>query len=144
MADPVVRDLASLPSAPNEPSRSNVVLLVDDNDGVRLLVCELLRRLGYGVIDASSGWDALGLLHSYDGTIDLLVTDIVLPDMSGLEVADRIRDRWPAAKVLYTSGYADDSIMMPGVVVPAAAFLQKPYSFAALSRAVYDLAPLHR
>jgi two-component system cell cycle sensor histidine kinase/response regulator CckA len=133
---------APMPDERPGHSTGPTVVLVEDNDAVRHLSEALLRRLGYEVIAAASGWEALGRLHDHRGTVELLITDIVVPNMSGLEVADRFLDSWPAAKVLYTSGYADTSIMMPGVVAPNAAFLSKPYSFAELSRAVYALAPL--
>jgi two-component system cell cycle sensor histidine kinase/response regulator CckA len=119
------------------------VVLVEDNDAVRHLSEELLWRLGYNVLAAASGWDALRLLGDHEDGVALLITDIVMPEMSGLEIADRILDRWPDAGVIYTSGYADDSIMIPGVVAPEATFLRKPYSLRQLSRAAYAVAPLN-
>ena len=114
------------------------VILVDDNDIVRELMRAMLSREGFAVEAAASGFDAL-LIAERDGVVDLLVTDVYMPGMDGLELADRLVELHPEASVLYTSGHADERILAPGTVPAGAAFLPKPFTMAELLRAARDV-----
>lgn len=113
---------------------SETVLLVEDEDGVRALVRHVLHKNGYNVIEARHGGEALLACERHAGKIDLLLTDVVLEQMSGRELAERLLQIRPEMKVLYVSGYADDAIVHHGVLTPGAAFLQKPFTTEALAR----------
>lgn len=114
------------------------VILVDDNDIVRELMRAMLERDGFSVDSAASAYDAL-LIAERDDVVDLLVTDVYMPGMDGLELADRLLELHPEASVLYTSGHADDRILAPGTVPAGAAFLPKPFTMAELLRAAKDV-----
>src|SRR5438034_10720941 len=111
------------------------VLLVEDEDAVRALAREVLRRHGYVVIEARHGLDALRLAERHPDTIHLMITDIVMPHMSGQELADRLVAARPTMKVLYMSGYTDH-VAMHRHLTPGAAFLQKPFTPDAFARKV--------
>ncbi len=115
---------------------TETVLVVEDNDIVRSLACDLLRRLGYRVLAADGGESALRLSDELEGEIHLLLTDVVLPKMNGKEIATRLVTKRPALKVLYMSGYASDCVVHHGVVDEGVNFLQKPLSLESLSRKV--------
>jgi len=125
---------------------SETILLVEDNDTVRRLFCEILRSRGYTVLEARNGADALEFTQRYHGPIDLLVTDVVMPEMGGCELARRLRDARPRMKVLYMSGYAADSIVHRGVLEEGAAFLPKPMKADTVRRKVREVldAPAER
>jgi signal transduction histidine kinase/ActR/RegA family two-component response regulator len=110
------------------------VLLAEDEDGVRELTLATLKRRGYRVLTAASGEDALKLASAYDGTIHLLISDVVMPGMKGPELAERLRAMRPGIKVLFVSGYAAD-VVTPGDLRQAT-LLSKPFSPAALASAV--------
>ena len=131
--------------APAAPTRaaalmgSETVLLVEDDEMVRNLARRMLEARGYTVLSASRGEDALGVVERHDGPIDLLVTDVVMPGMSGRSVAQRLLGLRPGLKVLYLSGYTDDAIVRHGMLEPGIAFLQKPFSADALARKVREV-----
>jgi two-component system, cell cycle sensor histidine kinase and response regulator CckA len=114
------------------------VLLVDDNDIVRDLMRAMLEREGFQVLDACNGARALELVAGGD-RIDLLVTDVFMPGIDGLELADRVLDFHPEAAVVFTSGHVDERILAPGTVPAGAAFLAKPFSMADLARTARDV-----
>jgi CheY-like chemotaxis protein len=118
---------------------TEAILLVEDEDAVRALVRSVLREKGYRVLEASRGEEALELSELYSGQIDLLVTDVVMPRMSGRELARRMVNVRPYIKVLYISGYADDVVWYQGGVDSGGAFLQKPFSPEALARKVREV-----
>jgi two-component system cell cycle sensor histidine kinase/response regulator CckA len=91
---------------------------------------------GYKVLDAGSGAESIRIVEAYTGPIDLLVTDVVMPGMSGREVAEALRKRHPELKVLYASGYTDDAVVRHGIVEATDAFLQKPFTPLSLARKV--------
>ncbi|HEY5294397.1 MAG TPA: PAS domain S-box protein [Gaiellaceae bacterium] len=118
---------------------SETILLVEDENVVRRLVAEILETAGYNVLQAGDGPSALELLRRQVGPIDLLVTDVVMPGMSGPEVAQAVVAMRPGTQVLYTSGYTDSAIGHHGVLEPGIAFLQKPFSADELARKVRAL-----
>jgi CheY-like chemotaxis protein len=112
---------------------SETILLVEDQEEVRSLVRRILAARGYHVLVAASGPDALRLTVQFPGRIDLLVTDVVMPGMSGREVALLLAPAHPKMKTLYLSGYADESIVGDGMLAPGVAFLPKPFTADALA-----------
>jgi PAS domain S-box-containing protein len=125
-------------SLSREPARrgSETVLIVEDEDGVRALVRQVLHKHGYNVLEARHGGEALLMCERHQGKIDMLLTDVVLQQMSGRELAERLLKLRPAMKVLYVSGYADDAIVHHGVLTAGMAFLQKPFTTEALARKI--------
>jgi CheY-like chemotaxis protein len=115
---------------------SETVLLVEDEDGVRGLALLVLQTLGYTVLAAMDGKDALRVVDRHRGPIDLLLTDVVMPGMDGRDVAEALQPRFPQMKVLFTSGYTDDAVVRHGILQAEVAFIQKPYSTQALAKKV--------
>jgi CheY-like chemotaxis protein len=126
------------PSQIRQPARrgSETVLLVEDEDGVRALMRQVLHKHGYNVLESRHGGEALLMCERHQGKIDLLLTDVVLEQMSGRELAERLLKVRPEMKVLYVSGYADDAIVHHGVLTEGMAFLQKPFTTESLARKV--------
>jgi CheY-like chemotaxis protein len=112
------------------------VLLVEDSAPVRALARRSLEAWGYTVFDAPDGPAAVAFSTQHTGGIDLLVTDVVMPGMSGRELAERLAPVRPGMKVLYTSGYTDDAMVRQGVLNSGVAFLQKPFVPETLARKV--------
>lgn len=115
------------------------VLLVEDEEVVREMAMEILQECGYKVLQAEDGVEALRLARQYTGEIHLMLTDVVMPKMSGRELADQITHLRPHLKVLYMSGYTDDAIVHHGVLDEGTAFLAKPFSMDALARKVREM-----
>jgi PAS domain S-box-containing protein len=120
-------------------SGSETVLLVEDDDMVRHLVSETLVRAGYKVMDTSDPLEARRLSDSYQGPIHLLIADVVMPKVSGRELAEELRARRSGMKVLYMSGYTDHAIVNTGILRKEVAFLQKPFTPAALTEKVREV-----
>jgi two-component system cell cycle sensor histidine kinase/response regulator CckA len=124
----------------DEPAgRARTILLAEDDGTVRALIRQVLRREGYAVLDAGHGPQALRLAAAHPGPIDLLVTDVVMPEMTGRQLADLLADARPGLKVLYVSGYGDDEVARHGVDAAARSFLPKPFGPAALTRRIAEL-----
>jgi signal transduction histidine kinase len=122
------------------PVGSETILLVEDEDVVRNLAIRILRRGGYTVLAASQGAEAIQICQQYQGAIDLLVTDVVMPGgMNGRELAEQLLPQYPALKVLYMSGYTDDVIVRHGILDETLAFLKKPFSPDVLVRKVHQV-----
>jgi len=117
---------------------SETILLVEDETLVRGLVQTILTRFGYRVLAAQSGGDALLLCEQHPATIDLLLTDVVMPRMSGPQLASRLLPVRPHMKVLYMSGYTNDAVVLHGIVDATIAFIQKPITPDALARKVRE------
>jgi CheY-like chemotaxis protein len=121
------------------PGRGETILLVEDAQRVRAVVKEILEMSGYVVLEARHGADALEVSGRHGGTIHLLVTDVVMPQMSGRELAQRLATLRPQLKVLYMSGYTDDAIVRHGVLASGIAFLSKPFTPDALALKVREV-----
>jgi CheY-like chemotaxis protein len=115
------------------------ILIVEDEPVILQVTERVVRALGYRVLTAGSARAALALLDSHDGNIDLLLTDVVMPEMNGRQLAERVRAKRPDIGVLFTSGYTDDVIAHHGVLERGVEFLQKPYPRAALAARLREL-----
>ncbi len=121
-----------------EETYRETILLVEDEPGIRGLVRKILRREHYRVLEAGSGEEALGAVSSHGESIDLLLTDMLLPGMSGRDLAELLLRTRPALKVVYISGYTGDETVRAGEFPPGSAFLQKPFTLGALTGKVRE------
>ena len=127
-----------LPESAPSPLGTETVLVAEDDEGVRNLMRGVLQSLGYRVLDASRGSDALAISNRHSGPIHLLITDVVMPELSGRELADQLVAARPELEVLYLSGYAEDALLHHGMSKAEMAFLQKPFTPASLAIKVRD------
>jgi CheY-like chemotaxis protein len=118
---------------------TETILLTEDAPALRATAHQILERYGYTVLDAPSSTAALTLARSCAGPIHLLLTDVVMPGMSGRELAERFTAKRPGVKVLYMSGYTDDAVVRHGVLRPGIAYLQKPFTPDTLARKVREI-----
>jgi PAS domain S-box-containing protein len=121
------------------PCGNERILLVEDEEAVRELAAEFLRRHGYTVLEAQDGEGALLICGDHRGPIDLLLTDVVMPGMSARELSERLVSLRPETKVLYMSGYTDDAIVHQGILEKGIDFIQKPFSLAGLAKRVREV-----
>ena len=125
------------------PRGSETILLVEDEDVVRGLARQILQQAGYKVLDAGSGDEALRLCREHSDSIHLLLTDIVMPETSGKEIAQSLTSLRPATRVLFMSGYTDDAIVHHGILDSNVEFIQKPFTPVALARKVREVLDLN-
>jgi PAS domain S-box-containing protein len=137
---PLVEEAAE-PEKAKKPAETRArgretVLVVEDEDVLRGLVRRMLGLLDYEVLEAASGGDAFLLCERHKEPIHLMITDVVMPQMGGRQLAERVASLHPEMKVLYMSGYTDDAIVHHGVLEPGTPFLQKPFTASSLARTV--------
>jgi CheY-like chemotaxis protein len=120
-------------------TKGETILVLEDDDMVRVSVCKLLRRLGYQVIEADGAERCCQLSASHPGPIDLFLTDVIMPDMNGKQVFERLAPVRAGLKVLYMSGYAADVIVHRGIIDKDVHFIQKPLAIEALSRKIREV-----
>jgi CheY-like chemotaxis protein len=118
---------------------TETILLVEDNEMVRTLTCEILKRQGYTVVEAQHGADALDIARRYHGPIHLLLTDVVMPEMSGPELVSRLAPHRPQMKIVYMSGYTADAIDHQGMLDGGIEFLPKPIGLDTLVRKLREV-----
>lgn len=132
--------MATPPEQPAFSERgTETVLVVEDEFGVRGLITQILKSAGYRVLAAANGGEALLICERFDGPIHLLLTDIVMPGMSGRELAGRLIRLRPDLRVLHISGYTDKAILEYGVLQEHMHFIQKPFTPRALTRKVREV-----
>jgi two-component system cell cycle sensor histidine kinase/response regulator CckA len=126
---------------PRKPARggSETILVVEDEESVRKLIHSILQKAGYIVLEAQNGHEALSLCESHTDPIHLLFSDVVMPQMSGPELARRLTSVRPEMNVLFMSGYTDNAVVLHGVLDAGTPFLQKPFTPAGLTSKVRDV-----
>lgn len=115
------------------------ILVVEDEGGIRALVRKILKRQGYNVLEASGGAEALQIMADHPGQLDLLLTDVMMPGMNGVELSYKALEAKPNLKVLFVSGYTDESLLEAGQFPSGTAFLQKPFTLGSLLGKVRDV-----
>jgi CheY-like chemotaxis protein len=130
---------ALVASIPAVPGGVETVLLVEDEESLRNLALGCLQTCGYKVLEAKDGRDALEVASRYRGTIHLLLTDVIMPGISGRELADRLTQVRPELKVLYMSGYTHDLVTQRGILASGSELLQKPFAINALLNKVREM-----
>jgi DNA-binding NtrC family response regulator len=128
-----------VPGEESFPQGSETVLVAEDNDMVRELTQEILTDRGYEVLAASGPEECLALSRQYQGGIDLLLTDVIMPSSNGQTLFERIREQRNGVKVIFMSGYTDNVIGASGVLDEGVHFIQKPFSSQALARKVREV-----
>ena len=141
--DAAASTIASQSQETSAPRGTETILLVEDEEVVRGLTRKILMQAGYNVLDAKGGEEAIRLCHAHAGPIDLLLTDVVMPEISGKEVADRLLELRPSIRVLYMSGYTDEAIVQHGVLDANVKFIQKPFTWVGLTRKVREVLNPH-
>jgi PAS domain S-box-containing protein len=126
-------------SAAGIPDGTGTVLLVEDEDKVRAITSRILQSKGYTVLEARHGGEALDLFDQTAEDINLVVTDVIMPQMNGPELVQRLLQQRPSLKVLFLSGYTDSAVFRHGLLDPGKAFLQKPFTPGALTRKVHEV-----
>jgi hypothetical protein len=117
-------------------SGTETILLVENAEPLRALAKEFLKGSGYAVLEAENGKEALRIANAFGGPIDLLLTDVIMPEMGGKKLAEQLKSLRPTTKVLFMSGYSDDSIVQSGIRVLEMVFLEKPFTREVLLRKV--------
>jgi CheY-like chemotaxis protein len=118
---------------------TETILLVDDEESLRTVVVDLLLQLGYQMLSAASGKEALALVAKHPTKIDLLITDVIMDEMPGPELAEMLLSSRPDMKVIFISGYAEGSLAPDGVLKPGTILVQKPFTIKVLSAKVREV-----
>jgi hypothetical protein len=129
----------SIPRPPQPRGGSETILVVEDEDVVRSLACRGLREQGYTVLEARHGREALDLVAAASGAIDLVISDVVMPEASGRELGARLASLQPELPILYMSGYTGDDVIQRGLLEPGMPFQQKPFTPEGLARKVREM-----
>jgi CheY-like chemotaxis protein len=125
--------------APATTSAPKTILVVEDEPGIRALIRKMLQRRGYEVLEAPSGAEALRTAAQVAGKIDLLITDLIMPNMNGRELVDKVVAARPHIKVLFISGFTDDPLLDRTGLKAGVGFLQKPFTLESLLRSVDEV-----
>ncbi|MEW6201389.1 MAG: ATP-binding protein, partial [bacterium] len=126
-----------------KPKRNiETVLIVEDEDALRSFLTRIFKRKGYNVLEARHGGEALRVCQKHPGHIDLMVTDVIMPEMSGQELTKRIMPQRPGMKVLYMSGYTNNTIVKHGFLEPGTHFIEKPFSMSAIEQKAREMLAL--
>jgi two-component system cell cycle sensor histidine kinase/response regulator CckA len=123
----------------NVPDGAETVLLVEDDEAVRAMASRTLSSRGYRVLESQNGIDALRIAQNFAGPIHLLITDVVMPQMGGPELAEKFRLQRPQCRVLFLSGYAGDAVFRHGVLESEHSFLPKPFTPSALIQKIRSI-----
>jgi PAS domain S-box-containing protein len=134
---PTAEKIKDIPAA--MPKGTETILLVEDEDVVRHLSRQVLEECGYTVIEARDGLEALKICEQRDYKFDLLMTDVVMPQMGGRELSEILKAKLPGLRILFTSGYTDDAIMRHGVIETNSNFIQKPFTPETLAHKVREI-----
>ena len=124
---------------PASAGGSETVVVVEDDPSVRELVRIMLGDCGYAVLAAADADEAMTLCGEHPGGVQLLLTDVVMPDVGGRVLAERLSALFPQLRVLFMSGYSDEAVFRHGIIRPGTAFIEKPFSQAALARKVREV-----
>ena len=127
------------PATLQSPSGTETILVVEDDKLLREFICEVLMTNGYSIISASNGSEALDLALQHKNKIDLLLTDVVMPGMSGRTLAAQMMESHPAMKILYMSGYTENAIVHHSVLDRGVELIQKPFTIGMLARKVREI-----
>ena len=121
------------------PKGDETILIVEDEDSVRILTVRSLKKLGYNVIYAENGRDACELCQRIENPVDLIITDLIMPGMNGVEFANRAQKICPDAKIMYMSGYSADTALKDGAIDPKIPYLRKPFRLFELAQKVREI-----
>ena len=127
------------PEHPKDHEQNATILVIENQEILRNLTRSILKPEGHTVLEARNGAEALSLVKQYEETIDLLITDMVMPGMSGQEVVEQVKMLHPKIKVIFTSGYTDGTVVRHGIYTDEVNFLPKPFTIAALTSKVREV-----
>jgi DNA-binding NtrC family response regulator len=139
LADEAAAELVAPREEPVDLEGTETIMLVEDEAAVRTFAASVLKRQGYSVMQAEDAESCLALLRDHEGPLDLLVTDVVLPGMDGINLFGNVREFFPESKVLYMSGYSEEIITRRGMMEEGAPFLPKPFSAQGFSARIRDV-----